>query len=289
MNLLPVKPVASWRSRWVGALAILMLVLIGLLVHGNTPGTLAPPLGALGTANAMELGHLSGVTAIFPASCSNNDPLNPYNTFDNDQCTWYAWERRHQIGEDLPSVAWGDAKDWLNNAIAAGYPTGDIPRIGAIVVCQPGACAGPGGGTGAFATGHVAFVEQVIDSTTFEVSEQNWTAPCFIDLRTVSTGTGVSFIYFLPDPPTPPATPTSTPTQTPTPLPICTLVAILPTPSPFPTETDHEVFLPSLFGGGPARCNSPTPTRSPTPTSSPTSTRSPTPSRTASPTPSPAT
>lgn len=252
MKLLRTKMVDSRRSRWVGALMILILVLIGLLIQGSPPGIHAAPLGQSGTANAVEPSHLIGVTAIITASCSNNDPLNPYNNaHDAGQCTWWAWEKRHQIGQDLPSVAWGDAKAWLGNAISAGYPTGDVPLVGAVVVCQPGACGG------AYATGHVAYVEKVFSSTSFQVSEQNWLfGPCTNDLRTVSTGPGVSFIYFLVGPPTPTVTP-------PMALPVCTPFAVLPTPTPFPTETEHVIFLPYLSGGGQVVCNTQTPTPSP--------------------------
>src|ERR1035437_2103073 len=252
--------VDSRRSRWVGALTILILVLIGLLIQGSPPGIHAAPLGQSGTANAVELSHLIGVSAIIPASCSNNDPLDPYNNaHDAGQCTWWAWEKRHQIGQDLPSVAWGDAKGWLGNAISAGYPTGDVPLVGAVVVCQPGACGG------AFATGHVAYAEKVFSSPSFQVSEQNWTAACFVDFRTLSTGPGVSFIYFLVGPPTPTVTPTSTPIRPypPMALPVCTPVAILPTPTPFPTETEHVIFLPYLSGGGQVVCHPQPPAPSP--------------------------
>lgn len=130
-------------------------------------------------------------TAVFASSCSNNDPLNPYNNGNQDQCTWWAWERRHQVGQDLSSRSWGNAKDWLAAAQADGYRTGTAPQVGAVVVCQPGACGG------AKENGHVAYVEEVYSSTSFRVSEQNWPTACVITYnRTVSTGSGVNFIYF---------------------------------------------------------------------------------------------
>jgi len=129
------------------------------------------------------------------STCSNNDPLNPYNKGFSDQCTWYAWERRHQVGQDLPSAGWGDAKNWTGNAIVAGYPTGVTPRVGAVLVCQPGACGG------AYSFGHVAYVEQVVSPTSITISEENWAAPCVIDVRALDVGAGMTFIYNLSDPP----------------------------------------------------------------------------------------
>jgi surface antigen len=91
-------------------------------------------------------------------------------------------------------VAWGNAKDWPAKAIAAGYPTGLTPRVGAVLICQPLACGG------AFSLGHVAYVEQVLSSTSIQVSEQNWDAACSKDFRTVSVGNGMLFVYNLGDP-----------------------------------------------------------------------------------------
>ena len=246
------------RAGWLAVLATLTLVVAGVLVGGDPSRILAAPVGGGERSNSIELNRMAGITTITPVPCTNNDPHNPYNTFDKGQCTWWAWERRHQVGQDLPSVAWGDAKDWLGAAQAAGYLTGTTPVVGAVLVCQPGACGG------AFATGHVAYVEKVISSTSFQVSEQNWIdGPCTNDVRTVSTGPGEDFILFLGA--TPAATvasaktPTMTPTNTLTVLPTCTPAAVLPSPSPFPTETRHSSFLPAIVIGGPVVCSAPTP------------------------------
>jgi surface antigen len=141
--------------------------------------------------------HLSAIQEIFSAAiaanCSTPTPNNPF-AGNVGQCTWYVWERRHEDGEDLPvNPAWGNAKDWTANAATAGWPTGNTPRVGAIVVCQPGACGGADA-----VNGHVGYVEGVNSPTSFIVSEMNWpdTAPgCVVRYRTASTGTGVSFIY----------------------------------------------------------------------------------------------
>ena len=106
-------------------------------------------------------------------------------------CTCYAHERR----PDLTTITTGDAKYWIGEAEAAGYPTGTEPRVGAIVVFQPGV-------QGADPTkGHVAYVESVHSPTSFHISEKGWYDPprwndrCAVHGRDASTGDGVAFIY----------------------------------------------------------------------------------------------
>lgn len=88
------------------------------------------------------------------------------NTYAYGQCTWWAYERRHQL--DLPSLSHaGNARDWAAAATDAGYWTDHTPREGDIVVFQPGQ-------SGADPTyGHVAIVEQVHEDGSITISEAN--------------------------------------------------------------------------------------------------------------------
>jgi surface antigen len=163
-------------------------------IHGRTPSTGTVPAGA--STGAAPGGARAGLPALptpyvrtIPCSSNSDNPRNPYNRLSKDQCTWWAWERRYQIGEPLPSRAWGDAKNWLARATTEGFATGGTPRVGAVMVCQPGSCGGAG------EAGHVGYVEQVFDATSFRVSETNWGTPCYVDYRIVRTGPGVAFIY----------------------------------------------------------------------------------------------
>ncbi len=71
------------------------------------------------------------------------------------QCTWYVSHRR-----PIPQN-WGNARDWVRNAKAAGFTTGPHARPGAI------------GQTTAGRYGHVVYVEQVQDGKVY-VSEMNY-------------------------------------------------------------------------------------------------------------------
>jgi surface antigen len=163
-------------------------------IHGSAPSTAVAPPGAAsrggpGAAGGRPAALPAPYVRAIPCSSNSDDPRNPYDRVSKDQCTWWAWERRFQIGEPLPSHAWGDAKNWLARATSEGFATGGTPRAGAVMVCQPGSCGGAG------EVGHVGYVEQVFDATTFQVSETNWGTPCYVDYRIVRTGPGVAFIY----------------------------------------------------------------------------------------------
>lgn len=70
-------------------------------------------------------------------------------------CTWFVANKRIDIPDN-----WGNAKNWLGYAQKINWPTGNDPKIGAIVV------------TNESWAGHVAYVESV-NNNTIVVSEMN--------------------------------------------------------------------------------------------------------------------
>ena len=82
------------------------------------------------------------------------------NGYDFGFCTWYAFNRRAQLGNPVPGNL-GDAYTWASRAAEFGVPTGSAPRAGAVAVKHS---AKPG---------HVAVVEQVNDDGSFWISEMN--------------------------------------------------------------------------------------------------------------------
>lgn len=126
------------------------------------------------------------------------------------QCTSYAAAKRPDIIErvDLRAYArvllagggrlavdWA-AKDWGENAREAGLPTGRVPEAGAVVVFQPGVY-------GAFADGHVAFVNAVRLDGSFTISEMHAPVVGRVSIRNFSpaaalamvSNPGITFIY----------------------------------------------------------------------------------------------
>ncbi|MEK7075379.1 MAG: CHAP domain-containing protein, partial [Patescibacteria group bacterium] len=96
------------------------------------------------------------------------------------QCTWYvALKRKITFG--------GNAKNWLANARAAGYSTGNVPTVGSIVVTTENR-----------RYGHVAYVEKVDEAEgTITVSESNYIRLGFIDTRKIDMDSSVirGYIY----------------------------------------------------------------------------------------------
>ena len=96
-------------------------------------------------------------------------------------CTWYVAQRR-----DVP---WrGDAKTWLSSARQMGWPTGQTPQVGAMMVTMESVWYG-----------HVAYVEKVFPDGSFQVSEMNYQAWGIVDLRTIKPSSRqvpiLGFIY----------------------------------------------------------------------------------------------
>lgn len=75
-------------------------------------------------------------------------------------CTWYAANRRAQLGNPVPGNL-GDAYTWARRASSFGIPTGSVPKPGAVAMKHAGA------------PGHVAIVEVVNEDGSFWISEMN--------------------------------------------------------------------------------------------------------------------
>lgn len=90
----------------------------------------------------------------------NTKSTTPGNTNAWGNCTWYAWERRYEMGRPIPGGAMGNAAQWNSSFAAMGYRVDSVPQVGAIFQ--------NGGGYG-----HVGIVEIVNADGSIEVSEMN--------------------------------------------------------------------------------------------------------------------
>ena len=96
------------------------------------------------------------------------------NRYAAGNCTWYAYERRLQLGRPIGSF-WGNANTWDDSARAAGFVVNNVPAPGAIIQNDWG-----GGGYG-----HVGIVERV-DGQNIYVSDMNYAGYNVISSRTIS-------------------------------------------------------------------------------------------------------
>lgn len=84
------------------------------------------------------------------------------NGYSAGYCTWWAADRRAQLGRPIPSNL-GNAWTWLRIAQSIGFATGGTPQVGAVVwFARPATFAG-----------HVGIVESVNADGSFEISEMN--------------------------------------------------------------------------------------------------------------------
>jgi surface antigen len=126
----------------------------GVLPENERPGYIAPIV-------------FSGTTYSGYSSSTDNGSVlrNMYrqsvgNRYAAGNCTWYAYERRAELGRPIGSF-WGNASSWAVAAASAGYIVNKTPEVGAIIQ--------NGGGAG-----HVAIVEGIKDNGDLTLSEMNY-------------------------------------------------------------------------------------------------------------------
>ena len=95
------------------------------------------------------------------------------NRYAAGNCTWYAYERRMQLGRPIGSF-WGHAKAWSDSARAAGLVVNNVPAPGAIIQNT----------WGGFGYGHVGIVERV-DGQNIYIMEMNYRGYNIISPRTI--------------------------------------------------------------------------------------------------------
>ncbi|MDR3152215.1 MAG: CHAP domain-containing protein [Bifidobacteriaceae bacterium] len=114
-------------------------------------------------------------------------PVAKGNTYVPGQCTWYAYNRRNQLGLKVGAF-WGNAVEWSNAARADGYSVNNSPRVGDILVFAPGQ-----DGAGGF--GHVAIVEEIGANNSVRISEMNYLAPFNYNERWIFNADQHTFIH----------------------------------------------------------------------------------------------
>lgn len=114
------------------------------------------------------------------------------NAYPYGQCTWYAYERRVQLGLPVGSY-FGNGADWADSARTFGYWVDSTARhVGDVVVFRPGQMSADS------YYGHVAVVEKVNGDGSVEVSESNVKGLGVISTRTISAADAaqLEFIHY---------------------------------------------------------------------------------------------
>ena len=139
-------------------------------------------------AAASEAPESSEVPAEQPAATSEAAPAaSTPNTYPVGQCTWGAKSLAPWAGNN-----WGNAKNWIASAQAAGHSVGTTPVAGAIAVWP-----NDGGGYG-----HVAYVTSASGANSIQVMESNYAGNMLIgnyrgtfDPTSSAHGGSVFYIY----------------------------------------------------------------------------------------------
>ena len=120
---------------------------------------------------------------------ASNVAVSGWNPFPYGQCTWWANQRYYQLhGVFVPWHINANAWQWTARASNFGWRVSAVPRVGEIVVLQPGV-------QGAYYMGHVAVVEQVLSGGHFIASSMNWGASRGgVTNSQFHAGPGVTFI-----------------------------------------------------------------------------------------------
>lgn len=105
------------------------------------------------------------------------------NRYDYGYCTWYAYNRRAELGRPVGSF-WGNASTWASYARGSGYLVNSTPAVGAVLQT---------GGYGGY--GHVAVVERVGADGSVTVSEMNYAGWNVRSTRTIPAGQASAYNY----------------------------------------------------------------------------------------------
>lgn len=148
-------------------------------VEQAAPAPVQAPASTGYTSNGQSTGSFDSTANLANATASVG------NRYASGNCTWYAYERRAQLGRPIGSF-WGNASTWAINAQAAGFTVNKTPATGAIMQ--------NGGGYAGY--GHVAIVE-TINGDSFTVSEMNYAGFNVVSSRTIpmSQAGNYSFIH----------------------------------------------------------------------------------------------
>lgn len=142
----------------------------GILPENERPGYVAP------TTTTTTSSYSSSSTVFATGVTVYGD-----NGYSYGYCTWYAFNRRAELGRPIGSN-WGNAVTWAAYAAAAGFRVDRSP--------EPGAVFQVGGGYG-----HVGIVEVVNSDGSIVVSEMNYVGWNIISRRTITDVSSYNYIH----------------------------------------------------------------------------------------------
>ena len=147
----------------------------GELPENERPGYVAPRSRSYGNRYSSSASSTTTSTSRSWLTASVG------NRYAAGNCTWYAYERRLQLGRPIGSF-WGNANTWATSARAAGFVVNNTPAPGAIFQTTAGYY------------GHVGIVERVENGVVY-VSDMNYAGYGIITHRTLNGAGGYLYIH----------------------------------------------------------------------------------------------
>ena len=152
-------------------------------VNQGNQGTVAPSAPSAPSTPTVTPSVPSGGSGSGQGT-SNGDSGNSYVA---GQCTWYAYNRRKQMGIGTPSFL-GNGGQWYINASRYGLRVDHSPQVGAALSFPPGVAGADG------YYGHVAVVEAV-NGNTVQISEMNVKGEYIVSYRTLSNASQYWYVH----------------------------------------------------------------------------------------------
>lgn len=163
-----------------------------------TPSTpSAPSAPAAPSAPSQPAAPVTPVTPSQPSVPEVVQPTNPGaqgthngdygNAYAGGQCTWWAYNRRAQMGIGTPSYL-GNGGQWWATAPSYGLRVDHTPQVGAAISFLPGQAGADG------TYGHVAVVESV-SGDTITISEMNVKGVYVVSYRTLGNASQYYYVH----------------------------------------------------------------------------------------------
>ncbi|MCL2037840.1 LysM peptidoglycan-binding domain-containing protein [Candidatus Saccharibacteria bacterium] len=156
----------------------------GVLPDTERPGYRAPVVARTTYSTGSTGRSNSGPSGTWPR------PGNNSGTYSYGYCTWYAYNRRLDLGLPVDNM-WGNASTWASRAAngqgreGRRYVVNNTPSVGAIMQT-----AGGWGGAG-----HVAIVEAIYPDGSILISEANFAGWNRVTSRTISNPSAYNYIH----------------------------------------------------------------------------------------------
>lgn len=160
----------------------------GTSTGGNTTSGGTVSGGTANSGNSSSSGWSSAPSISAGGAGQGTSNGDSGNAYAAGQCTYWAYERRRQMGIGTPSFL-GNGGEWWSTAPSYGLRVDHNPEVGAALSFLPG----QDGADGVY--GHVAVVEAVYGDGTFQISEMNWGGLWNMHWRTLTNSGQYWFVH----------------------------------------------------------------------------------------------